>query len=123
MTQVVIPPLNDGEIYLCGFVDANGDVEHVVIVAINNERGEWQEQMEWAKSLGADLMTRPEQAIAYAKLKDRFEDAGYWSNEDAGDGFAWYQGFGYGLQICSGQNLRLRAVAVRRFKNLSHSTI
>ena len=58
MTQVVIPPLNEGETYLCGFVDANGDVEHVAIVAINNERAEWQEQMGWTKALGADLMTR-----------------------------------------------------------------
>jgi hypothetical protein len=117
MTQVQIPPLNDGEIYLCGIVDANGDVEHTVIVAINNERGEWQEQMEWAKSLGADLMTRPEQAIAFAKHKDRFEEAGYWSNEDAGDGFAWCQHFSYGDQRYGFQGTRLRAVAVRRFKN------
>lgn len=117
MTQVVTPPLNDGETYLCGIVDANGDVEHTVIVAINNERGEWQEQMGWAKALGADLMTRPEQAVAYAKHKDLFEEAGYWSNEDAGDGFAWFQDFDFGLQGYYGQNGRLRAVAVRRFKN------
>ncbi|WP_287497960.1 DUF1566 domain-containing protein [Pandoraea sp. CB10b_02] len=117
MTQVVIPQLNDGETYLCGIVDANGDVEHTVIVAINNERGEWQEQMEWAKSLGADLMSRPEQAIAFAKHKDRFEEAGYWSNEDAGDGFAWYQDFLNGDQYYGSQDGRLRAVAVRRFKN------
>ncbi|WP_353191379.1 DUF1566 domain-containing protein [Pandoraea pnomenusa] len=117
MTQVAIPPLNDGEIYLCGIVDANGDVEHTAIVAINNERGEWQEQMEWAKSLGADLMTRTEQAIAFAKHKDRFEEAGYWSNEDAGDGFAWFQYFYDGYQDFTSQHRRLRAVAVRRFKN------
>lgn len=117
MTQVVIPPLNDGEIYLCGIVDANGDVEHVAIVAINNERGEWQEQMAWAKSLGADLMTRPEQAIAFAKHKDRFEKVGYWSNEDAGGGFAWYQLFHTGYQDYDYHDYRLRAVAVRRFKN------
>lgn len=117
MTQVVIPPLNEGETYLCGFIDANGDVEHVAIVAINNERAEWQEQMGWAKSLGADLMTRPEQAIAYAKHKDLFEEAAYWSNEDAGDGFAWYQYFDGGSQDFTSQSYRLRAVAVRRFKN------
>ncbi|MEF3068101.1 DUF1566 domain-containing protein [Pandoraea apista] len=117
MTQVVIPPLNDGEIYLCGIVDANGDIEHTVIVAINNERGEWREQMDWAKALGADLMTRPEQAIAYANLKDRFEEAAYWSNEDDGDGFAWFQYFSYGGQDYHRQITRLRAVAVRRFKN------
>jgi hypothetical protein len=117
MTQVVIPPLTEGETYLCGFVDANGDVEHTVIVAINNERAEWQEQMDWAKALGADLMTRPEQAVAYAKHKDLFEEASYWSNEDAGDGFAWCQLFVNGGQFYYGQLSRLRAVAVRRFKN------
>lgn len=117
MTQVVIPPLNEGETYLCGFVDANGDVEHVVIVAINNEGATWQSQMEWAKGIGADLMTRPELAVAYAKQKDLFEPRWYWSNEDDGDGFAWSQGFGTGLQHYSTQFTELRAVAVRRFKN------
>lgn len=117
MTQVVIPPLNEGETYLCGFVDANGDVEHVAIVAINNERAEWQEQMGWAKALGADLMTRPELAVAFARHKALFQDAAYWSNEDAGDGFAWCQYFSLGDQYYHGQYTRLRAVAVRRFKN------
>ena len=117
MTQVVIPPLNDGETYLCGFVDANGDVEHVAIVAINNEEATWQDQMAWAKGLGADLMTRPELAIAFAKHKDMFEPRWYWGNEDEGDGFAWFQYFLSGFQLCYYQSTELRAVAVRRFKN------
>ncbi|WAL80987.1 DUF1566 domain-containing protein [Pandoraea sp. XJJ-1] len=117
MTQVAIPPLNDGETYLCGIVDANGDVEHTVIVAINNKIGTWQSQLDWAKELGADLMTRPEQAIAFAKMPERFEQRAYWSNEDAGDGFAWCQHFTGGDQYCDFQDYELRAVAVRRFKN------
>lgn len=115
MTQVVIPPLNDGETYLCGFVDANGDVEHVAIVAINNEPATWQAQMEWAKGLGADLMTRPELAVAYAKHKEMFEPRWYWGNEDEGDGFAWFQIFSYGYQDFHFQLTEFRAVAVRRF--------
>lgn len=117
MTQVVIPQLNDGETYLCGFIDANGDVEHVAIVAINNEPATWQNQMEWAKGLGADLMTCPELAVAYAKHKDMFEPRWYWGNEDDGDGFAWSQDFRYGGQYYYSQTSEFRAVAVRRFKN------
>lgn len=114
--QSAMPTINEGETYLCGFVDANGDVEHVVIVAINNEEATWQSQMEWAKELGADLMTRPEQAIAFAKMPECFEKRAYWSNEDAGDGFAWYQGFLTGRQYYYGQYDELRAVAVRRVR-------
>ncbi|MDR8394984.1 DUF1566 domain-containing protein [Paraburkholderia sp. USG1] len=92
MQQIQIPPLAEGEIYLCGFVNATGDIEHVVLLAADSERATWQEQLDWAKSIGGDLPTRPELAVAFAKHRDLFQKAGYWSNETDADepGWAWY---------------------------------
>ena len=117
--QVQLPPLADGEIYLCGIVDANGDIEHTVLLPGDNARASWQAQMDWAKSIGGDLPTRVELAIAYAKQRDLFERAAYWSNEEDADdpGWAWCQHFYHGTQSLSPQTNELRARAVRRFKN------
>jgi hypothetical protein len=119
MQQIPIPPLAEGEIYLCGLADANGDVEHTVIVAVNNERGSWQQQMNWAKTLGGDLTNRVEQALIRAKRPDLVEEAAYWSNTTVewDSAYAWCQDFSYGFQGGSHKSAALRAVAVRRFKD------
>ena len=119
--QIQRPPLADGEIYLCGIVDANGDVEHTVLLPGDNARASWQSQMDWAKSIGGDLPTRAELVIAYEQHRDQFEQAAYWSNTPDTDpdysGWAWFQHFYGGGQYYDLQDLKLRARAVRRFKN------
>ncbi|MGU7784919.1 DUF1566 domain-containing protein, partial [Burkholderia sp. PU8-34] len=97
--QIQPPPLAEGEIYLCGVIDANGDVEHTVLLP-GDTRATWQKSLEWAKGLGGDLPTRVELAVAYAKHRDLFERAAYWSNEEDADdaGWAWFQYFGSGYQ-------------------------
>lgn len=119
MQQIQIPPLAEGEIYLCGLVDANGDLEHTVIIGINNDGGSWQKQMEWAKSLGGDLTNRIEQAVIRARRPDLVEEAAYWSNTTVewDSACAWYQDFYGGLQYFSLKSAARRAVAVRRFKD------
>jgi hypothetical protein len=119
MQRIQIPPLAEGEIYLCGLVDANGDVEHTVIVSVNNERASWQQQMDWAKSIGADLTNRVEQAVIRARRTDLVEEAAYWSNTTVewDSACAWCQYFYYGNQYRSHKSAALRAVAVRRFKD------
>lgn len=121
MQQIQIPPLAEGEIYLCGLVDANGDVEHTVLLPGDNERATWPDQLAWAKSICGDLPTRPELAIAFEKHRDLFQKAAYWSNTPDDDpeysGWAWCQGFDGGSQSSYLQSSKLRARAVRRFKN------
>ncbi|MBB2928354.1 DUF1566 domain-containing protein [Paraburkholderia silvatlantica] len=121
MQQIQIPELAAGEIYLCGFVDANGDIEHTVLLPGDNDDAAWQAQMEWAKSVGGDLPTRAELVIAYEKHRDQFQKTAYWSNtpdDDPGySGWAWYQYFDYGIQDYYDQGNEFRARAVRRFKN------
>ena len=114
MQQIQLPPLAEGEIYLGGFVDANGDVTHTILLPGDNADSTWQAQMEWAKSIGGDLPTRVELAVAYAKHRDQFERDWYWSNEKEGSGWAWSQNFYGGSQYCYGQSYEFRARAVRR---------
>ncbi|MDR8027022.1 DUF1566 domain-containing protein [Burkholderia cenocepacia] len=116
--QIQLPTLADGEIYLGGFVDKNGDVTHTILLPGDNDDATWQEQMDWAKSIGGDLPTRAELAIAYEQHRDLFEKAAYWSNTPDDDpdyaGWAWYQDFYDGGQLNNPQLNELRARAVRR---------
>lgn len=115
MQQLQIPPLTDGEVYLCGFVDANGDVEHTVLLP-GDERATWKKALEWARSIGGDLPTRIELSVAYANHRALFEQAAYWSKEEDKDeaGRAWFQFFSNGHQSYGDTDYEFRARAVRR---------
>jgi hypothetical protein len=116
--QIQLPPLAEGEIYLGGFIDKNGDITHTILLPGENGCASWQEQVEWAKTQGGDLPTRAELVIAYEQHRDQFEKAAYWSNTPDDDpeyaGWAWYQDFFYGIQYSLQQDVKLRARAVRR---------
>jgi hypothetical protein len=118
MQQIQIPQLAEGEIYLGGFVDANGDVTHTILLPGDNDGASWQAQLEWAKSIGGDLPTRAELVIAYERHRVQFKKTAYWSNTPDDDpdyaGWAWLQHFLDGLQDDGLQDLELRARAVRR---------
>ncbi|WP_186107305.1 DUF1566 domain-containing protein [Burkholderia gladioli] len=116
--QIQLPPLAEGEIYLCGFVNANGDVTHTILLPGDNDDASWQAQMDWAKSIGGDLPTRAELVIAYERYRDQFRRSIYWSNTPDTDpgysGWAWCQTFHDGLQLSDPQSNEFRARAVRR---------
>jgi len=114
MQQLQIPPLAEGEIYLCGIVDAKGDIEHTILLPGENGRAPWKDQLDWAKSIGGDLPSRVEQALLFANCRDQFERDWYWSNEPDGSGWAWFQDFYDGDQGSYRQGGELRARAVRR---------
>jgi hypothetical protein len=118
MQQIQIPPLAEGEIYLIGFVGANGDVSHTILLPGDNEAATWHEQMDWAKSIGGDLPTRAELVVAYEKHRGQFQRTAYWSNTPDDDpdysGWAWYQIFVNGSQNYYVKFIRFRARAVRR---------
>ena len=118
MQQIQIPPLAEGEIYLVGRANANGEVVHTILLPGDNDGASWQEQMDWAKSIGGDLPTRAELVIAYEQHRDQFKQAAYWSNTPDTDpgysGWAWYQDFLSGNQSSDPQLSRFRARAVRR---------
>ncbi|KGC13954.1 hypothetical protein DM48_312 [Burkholderia gladioli] len=116
--QIQIPPLAEGEIYLCGFVNAAGDVTHTILLPGDNDDASWQAQLDWAKSIGGDLPTRAELVIAYEQNRDQFQAEAYWSNTPDTDpgysGWAWCQYFDGGYQDDDRQDNEFRARAVRR---------
>lgn len=63
---ITLPELAAGERYLCGVIDENGAVTHTVLLPGDADPAPWEAQMAWAKSIGGDLPSRTEQAIAKA---------------------------------------------------------
>lgn len=116
MQQLTIPPLADGEIYIGAIGDAKGEIHHVVLLPGDNDDATWQEQLDWAKSIGGDLPNRIEQAMLWANHRDQFQKDWYWSNEThhSEDGWAWFQGFYDGFQGSGHKAFNYRARAVRR---------
>ena len=117
--QIQLPPLAEGETYLFGRVDKNGDIEHTVVIAVNNSALSREKQREWAKSIGGVLMNRIEAIEIYNSHRDLVEPDWYWTDEDVewDTAYAWCQDFDYGGQGDYRKSAALRAVAVRRFKN------
>lgn len=108
--------LAPGEHYAGVVLHADGTVSHhLVLLPGSADDVTWQAAVEWAEQAGGKLPTRQEQALLYANLKGKFEDAWYWSSEaHATNGsFAWLQGFGYGLQYNDRKSYEGRACAVR----------
>ncbi|MDO9052907.1 MAG: hypothetical protein Q7U37_03110 [Gallionella sp.] len=113
---IATPELNEGEIYAGAIINPDGTGHHVTLLPGDNDDASWNEQMEWAESIGGDLPDRVEQALLYKNLQDQFKKEWYWSNtqHSGGSYAAWYQGFGSGYQYYYDKNLQLRARAVRR---------
>ncbi|KWN77088.1 DUF1566 domain-containing protein [Burkholderia stagnalis] len=116
--EVELPELNEGEIYVGRISNTAGELHHVILLPGDNDDATWQDQMDWAKSIGGDLPTRIEHLVLLANHRDQFERDAYWSNEPDTDpgyaGWAWYQHFYDGCQLSNHQNDELRARAVRR---------
>lgn len=114
---VVLPELAEGEIYLGGSINADGRITHTILLPGDSADATWHDQLEWAKSIGGDLPTRVELAVAYEKHRDLFQRDWYWSNQtdEDDDAGAWYQYFTYGGQGYDPKgNGSCRARAVRR---------
>ena len=111
-----IPELADGEIYIGAIGDAAGNLHHVVLLPGDNDDATWQEQKDWAKSIGGELPTRAELVTAYETMPEEFKKDWYWSNAEhvAYPGCAWVQDFYDGNQDSNLKDSRYRARAVRR---------
>lgn len=116
MKTIQLPELNEGERYLCGIVNEDGSVTHSILLPGDHDGASCDEQMALAKSAGGDLLSRPEQAIAFEKMPEEFQKDWYWSNTphaSASDS-AWCQNFGGGNQNYAVTHYKLRARFVRR---------
>jgi hypothetical protein len=114
---IALPDLAEGEIYLSGFIDAEGRITHTILLPGDIDDGTWHNAKEWAASIGGELPTRVELAVAYEKLRDQFQRDWYWSNQTDEDdsASAWCQNFFGGAQNYGHKGYDVcRARAVRR---------
>ena len=114
--NINLPELAEGEIYVGCIGDADGTLQHVILLPGDNDDATHEAQLEWAKSIGGDLPNRIEQAMLWANHRDQFKKDWYWSNEahESESGWAWYQFFFNGYQDDYHLYHELRARAVRR---------
>ena len=106
------PELNPGEIYIGRIND-----QHIVLLPGDNDDANWQDALDWAKSIGGDLPNRIEQSMLWANHRDQFQEDWYWSNEtyERNPAYAWYQYFSIGDQNdVRKDSSSCRARAVRR---------
>lgn len=111
-----------GEIYAGAIINPDGTGHHIIRLPGDNDDATWDEQMEWAKSIGGDLPDRVEQAMFYKHLPEQFKKDWYWSNTQREAGSAWGQYFFIGDQGWDYTDGKCRAVAVRRVP-FNHSSI
>ena len=112
--KLAMPELSEGEVYAGAIINPDCTGHHVILLPGDNDDATWDEQMEWAKSIGGDLPDRVEQAMLYKNLPEQFKKDWYWSNTQRGSGSAWGQNFISGYQYWYDTIYKCRAVAVRR---------
>ncbi|MDP3088842.1 MAG: hypothetical protein Q8M99_11735 [Methylotenera sp.] len=116
MNQITKPDLQDGETYLCAYVNEDGSVTYTILMPESKIDINWKDAMAWAKELGGDLPTRAELIHLYENHADKFELRWYWSNTQPASysSNAWCQHCSNGYQYCYYKFYELRARAVRR---------
>ena len=114
--QITMPELKEGEIYIGGFIHADGTGHHTILLPGDYDDAPWKEHMNRAAAEGADLPTRAELVIMYEQFPEQFQKTWYWSNTEHRDEaeWAWCQYFPYGSQYDYHNSNDLRARAVRR---------
>ncbi|MBU9403530.1 DUF1566 domain-containing protein [Burkholderia multivorans] len=115
--QIQLPQTAEGQTYLYGLVNKNGDVEHTVLIAVNDERLPHELQREWAMSVGGVLYNRIDALVIYNEHRSLVKEAGYWTADicEWDPAFAWYQDCISGSQNLGHESVELRGVAVSRF--------
>ncbi|NDV73522.1 DUF1566 domain-containing protein [Burkholderia cenocepacia] len=115
--QILVPPVAEGQTYLYGRVNKSGDVEHTVLIAVNDKRLPRELQREWAKSVGGVLYNRIDALVIYNEHRSLVKPEAYWTDDDVewDSAYAWSQNFSGGYQSSYHKSVELRGVAVSRF--------
>ena len=114
---ITLQTLNDGETYAGLILKQDGTISHhLILLPGDNYETTWEEQAEWAKSIGGDLPNCQEHSMLFANCKQHFKETLYWSGEQHATKscWAWAQDFYGGITDDYPKSLDLRARAVRR---------
>ena len=115
--QFLAENIKPGEIY-AGLIlgkDRRPDYHLVLLPAKPEKNMNWNDAMQWAKSVGGDLPTRNEQSLLFVNCKTQFKPKWYWSNEQNANytNYAWVQDFDDGCKNDDHKIEDYRARAVR----------
>ena len=94
----------------------DGKTIYTILLPGDHDSANWDESMEWAKSIGGDLPDRAEQSLFFKYIPDEFRVTWYWSNTlhaEVSD-CAWSQVFHNGLQYGNVRSGNCRSRAVHR---------
>lgn len=85
-----MPALGVDEIYVAKMVQPEVLPYHLILIKNQSGPGTWQDLMDWAKSLNADLPTTFESLVVYTNLKALLKVEWYWTHQ-LGNQFLGYQ--------------------------------
>lgn len=110
--------LQPGERYAGPVLDANGKLQHHLVLMPQKPNGKlnWQAAMAWAEAVGGTLPNRQEQDLLYANCKPHLDKSWHWSGETDKDDAsrAWTCYFRSGYMFKGPKSYEACAVAVRR---------
>ena len=98
--QITLPDLADGERNAGLILKEDGTPDYWLIkLPDKHVRANKADAVKLAADHGGKLPDKREGRLLMANLKEEFEPAAYWLEEDDSEpGWAWFQGFGYGTQ-------------------------
>lgn len=113
---LIMPPkLDKGERW-AGALITPSRREHIIAMPDDFDPSDWNTQMDRIKAVGGEAPDRLESALAYAEIRDAFQEAAYWTREPHASApeYAWIQGFAVGGQGYWSTDHEFRARAFRR---------
>jgi hypothetical protein len=119
LTFADLPPIGaqlDAGIFIGLTTDKTG--QHFAVALLPDKPKDdteltWKKALAWADGAGGTLPTRPVSALLFANAKDQFEETWYWTSEEHGGSYAWFQYFTSGHQNITRKDDTCRARAVR----------
>lgn len=117
---VNFPELAEGEKFVGAIISADLSKREVLIMLPDEFKGNWDDAMAWAASIGGELPDRCESALLFATMKNEFRPEFYWTREQRAvlSDYAWYQFFDSGSQFNGDKSNSRPARAFRRLKIL-----
>ena len=103
----------EGGIFAGIITSKDGTHSAIVRLPENGTKLTWKKALTWATKQGGELPTRPVAALLFANVKASLPSSWHWTSEEFDASYAWYCGFGHGLQYFDIKSCEGSAVAVR----------
>lgn len=108
----MIPALKDGERYV-GLIFKRGKPAYHVVLLPGQGFATWNRAGKWARENGGNLPTRRELALLFANARDSFEQAFYWSGDEAPRLSRYHYAWGQDFLSCAQSAFRVRSNSYR----------